>query len=266
MATRVSMPPMTSIFDVSKKHIHVTGASSGLGQHFSTLLAGLGARVSFSARRVELIDQLATDLRAAGGEAFSVPCDVTSQDSILDALTRSEAEFGPVDALINNAGASIPGPVLDMSLDDWSSVLKTNLDSVWIASQEAARRAVERDRVCSIVNIASIAGIRTYTNVTPYVASKAGVIGITKNMAIELARTKVRINAIAPGFFDTELGGRYRSQDPDRRKALLERIPMGRVGRHNELNGVVLLLVSDASSYMTGTVTVVDGGHSEGSL
>ena len=257
---------MTDLFDVSGKHIHVTGASSGLGRHFATVLAQRGARVSFGARRLERIEALAKELAGTGGEALAVACDVTSKDSLVSALDASEEAFGPIDALVNNAGTSLPAPVLDLALEDFQSVVKTNLDSVWISSQEIARRSIVRKRACSIVNIASIAAIRTYMNVSPYVASKAGVIALTRNMAVELSRTGVRINAIAPGFFDTELGAEFRAKYPERRAAQIERIPMGRVGEHGELDGALILLVSDASTYMTGTVIVVDGGMSQSAI
>ncbi len=257
---------MVDRFSVHQKHIHVTGASSGLGRHFVTMLAGQGARVSFGARRLDRIVSLAQDLNEAGHEAFSVACDVTSEGSIVAAISSSEDAFGPIDVLINNAGTSIPKPVLETTLDEWNAVLDTNLGGVWIASQEVARRAVGRGRACSIINIASIAGIRTYARVSAYVASKAAVIQLTKNMAVELARQNVRINAIAPGFFDTELGEEFRKHNPDRRREQVERIPMGRVGEHAELDGAVMLLASDASSYMTGSVIVVDGGHAESGL
>lgn len=238
----------------------VTGASSGFGRHFADVLAAAGARVVLAARRSELIESARDEIRAAGGEAMAVTMDVTDSASIAAALDQVEQEFGEVvTVVVNNAGITIPKPLLDLSDDDWESVVDTNLNGVAFVTRETARRMIAASKGGSIVNIASILAVRVQKLLTSYAASKAAVVQFTKTAALELAQNDIRVNAMCPGYFNTELNrGWLASEDG---QALTNRIPQKRVGELDELNGPLLLLASDAGSLMTGASIVVDGGH-----
>ena len=257
---------MSSLFTVRDRHILVTGASSGLGNHFAMMFAEEGARVTVLARRADRLKGLVSEIKHRGGDAVALTCDVNDDQALKTAFDAAEKAHGPVQVLVNNAGITRPGAAVDLKRADWNAVMDTNLNAVWVASQDMARRMIAQGTRGSIVNIASIGGIRTFAMVTPYVVSKAGVIAMTRNLAIELAQKGVRVNAIAPGLFDTELGIEYRAANPGRREGMLSRIPMARLGDYRELDGAMLLLASDASTYMTGEVIVVDGGYSQNSI
>jgi len=252
---------LSDLLGIRDRVILVTGASSGLGRHFAEMLARRGAKVVAVARRTERLDELAHTL--AGTSFLALSADVTDAAAMTRVLDQAEAAVGTIEVLVNNAGITLPGPVAELPREDWRRVIDTNLNAAWMIAQEVARRLIAAKKPGSIVNIASIAGIRTMGLVSPYVASKAGLIALTKNMAVELAPHGIRVNAIAPGLFDSELGNNYARRNPERRAKMRERIPMGRVGRHDELDAPLLLLASDAGSYMTGSVVVVDGGFSE---
>ena len=237
----------------------VTGASSGLGRHFARVLAAHGAKVAIGARRMDKLVTLAEEIRASGGEALLVELDVTDEASVEQAIGRSADALSGLDILINNAGIVIAKPVLEMSLDEWDAQVATNLRGAFIVARAAARRMAEQGGG-SIVNIASIAGLRTGGHISAYAASKAGLIHLTRNLAIELARSKVRVNALAPGYIETELNTEFFASKAG--EDLIKRIPQRRLGRPEDLDGPLLLLASDASRYMTGAVLVVDGGHS----
>lgn len=246
------------IFSLSGRHALVTGASSGLGRHFAGVLANAGARVTVGARRQEALAKTVETIQAAGGEAQSVPMDVTDSASVDRAFAAAEEKFGPVGIVINNAGVTVTKAALDMTEADWSSVVETNLHGSWIVAQHAARRMVPHDGGC-IVNIASILGLRVGGGVAPYAISKAGTIQMTKALALEWARYKIRVNALAPGYIETELNDDFFASEAG--KALIRRIPQRRLGLAKELDGALLLLASDAGSYMTGSTIAVDGGH-----
>ena len=250
---------MPDPFDLKAKHILVTGASSGLGQHFATFLAGAGARVTLAARREAALVQTVGDIRAANGQAHSVVMDVTDAGSIGRAFERAEEGFGPVTVLVNNAGVTATRAALELDESAWDSVIDTNLKGVWLAAQEAARRLVRHKLGGSIVNIASILGLRVAGGLVPYAISKAGVVQMTKALALEWARYGIRVNALAPGYIETELNSDFFAGDAG--KALIKRIPQRRLGKASELDGPLLLLASDAGSYMTGSVIAIDGGH-----
>lgn len=250
---------MPELFEIRAKHALVTGASSGLGQHFADFLAQSGAKVTLAARREAALARTVEDIRAAGGQAQSVVMDVTDAGSIGRAFDRAEEGFGPVTVLINNAGVTATGSALDLTEKSWDQVVDTNLKGVWLAAQEAARRLVRHGVSGSIVNIASILGLRVAGGVGPYAVSKAGVVQMTKALALEWARYGIRVNALAPGYIETELNSDFFASDAG--KALVRRIPQRRLGRASELDGALLLLAADAGSYMTGSVIAVDGGH-----
>jgi NAD(P)-dependent dehydrogenase (short-subunit alcohol dehydrogenase family) len=245
-----------NLFSLTNQHALVTGASSGLGRHFAAVLANAGARVTVAARRETALEQTVATI---GAQAQSVRMDVTDATSIEQAFARAEQQFGPVGILINNAGVTITRAAVDVAETDWTSVIDTNLKGAWLVAQHAARRMIQHDTGGSIVNIASILGLRVAGGVAPYAISKAGVIQMTKALALEWARYKIRVNALAPGYIETELNDDFFSSDAG--KALIRRIPQRRLGEARELDGPLLLLASGAGSYMTGSVVAADGGH-----
>jgi NAD(P)-dependent dehydrogenase (short-subunit alcohol dehydrogenase family) len=246
-------------FSLEGKVALVTGASSGFGKHFATVLSQAGAKVVLAARRTELIQAEADKIIAGGGEAMAVTMDVTSSASIAAALDEIESGFGVVTIVVNNAGITIPKLLLDLSDDDWSNVIDTNLTGVAYVARESARRMIAAGVGGSIVNIASILAERVQKALTNYAASKAAVVQFTKAAALEFAQYNIRVNALCPGYFNTDLNSEWFKTSEG--QALIKRIPQRRTGTLSELNGPLLLLASDAGSLMTGSAVTVDGGH-----
>ncbi|WP_415357794.1 SDR family NAD(P)-dependent oxidoreductase [Halioglobus sp. Uisw_031] len=246
-------------FSLEGKVALVTGASSGFGQHFATVLSQAGAKVVLAARRTELIQAEADKIIAGGGEAMAVTMDVTSSASIAAALDEIESAFGVVTIVVNNAGITIPKLLLDLSDDDWTNVIDTNLTGVAYVARESARRMIAAGVGGSIVNIASILAERVQKALTNYAASKAAVVQFTKAAALEFAQYNIRVNALCPGYFNTDLNSEWFKTSEG--QALIKRIPQRRTGTLSELNGPLLLLASDAGSLMTGSAVTVDGGH-----
>ncbi|WP_461352720.1 SDR family NAD(P)-dependent oxidoreductase [Bradyrhizobium sp. USDA 4454] len=247
------------VFEVRDRHVLVTGGSSGFGRHFAGFLAGNGAKVTLAARRVDALASVVADIDASGGKAQGVTLDVRLAAKVDEAMKQAEAAFGPIHAVVNNAGVTATKPALEQDEGNWDSVIDTNLKGVWLVAQAAARRMVANKVNGSIVNIASILGLRVAGAVAPYAVSKAGVIQMTKALALEWARYRIRVNALAPGYFATELNDDFFESDYG--KALIKRVPQRRLGKIDELDGPLLLLISDAGSFMTGSVVAVDGGH-----
>lgn len=247
-------------FDLSGKTALVTGASSGLGEHFARCLGAAGAAVVLAARRADRLKVLQAELAAKDVTASAIDLDVTSSESIAAALESA----GHIDIVVNNAGISIVKPALEMPEQDWDSVVDTNLRGAWLMAQGAARRWVAAKKPGVIVNIASILGLRTIGQVAPYNASKAGLIHLTRALAMEWARYNIRINAICPGYIETEMNSAF-WKTPGGQK-LIDRIPQRRIGKPEHLDGALLLLSSDAGEFMTGSVITVDGGHTVSSL
>lgn len=246
-------------FYLTGKVALVTGASSGFGKHFATVLSQAGAKVVLAARRTELIQAEADKIIAGGGEAMAVTMDVTSSASIAAALDEIESAFGVVTIVVNNAGITIPKLLLDLSDDDWTNVIDTNLTGVAYVARESARRMIAAGVGGSIVNIASILAERVQKALTNYAASKAAVVQFTKAAALEFAQYNIRVNALCPGYFNTDLNSEWFKTSEG--QALIKRIPQRRTGTLSELNGPLLLLASDAGSLMTGSAVTVDGGH-----
>lgn len=250
-------------FRLDGQLVLVTGASSGLGEHFARLLCGAGARVAVAARRVEKLQALVQELASAGGQARAVALDVTDPASVRRCFDEL-ADWGAPDVTINNAGVTVTKPALQQTPEDYDQVLDTNLKGCWLVATEAARRLVAVGRGGSIVNIASILGERVAGGVAPYSISKAGVIQTTKALALELARHRIRVNALLPGYVVTDLNRNFLTSEPGEK--LRARIPTRRFGELSDLDGPLLLLASDAGAAMTGATLAVDGGHLVSSL
>lgn len=248
------------LFDVRGKVALVTGASSGLGESFSRCLAARGAVVVAAARRLDRLEALVRE----GGAAHSVALDVTDPASVDSAMRQAGELAGPVDILVNNAGVADTKASLEVSEADWRRVLDTNLDGAWRMAQAAAKSMVASGRGGSIVNIASILGLRQATHLLAYAAAKAALVQVTKSLALEWARHGIRVNAIAPGYVVTEMNRDFFASDPG--QAVVKRIPQRRVGDPRDLEGALLLLASGAGAYITGSIVVVDGGHLVNSL
>jgi NAD(P)-dependent dehydrogenase (short-subunit alcohol dehydrogenase family) len=241
----------------------VTGASGGLGHHFALVLAQAGARVAVAARGAGKLDSLVAQIVGSGGQARAITMDVTDAQSVrtgLDAL----ADWGAPDIVINNAGITVTKPLLEQSEGDFDSVMATNVKGCWLVATEAARRMAAASVRGSIVNIASILGERVAGGVAPYAISKAAVIQATKAMALELARYGIRVNALLPGYVETDLNCEFLNSEAGQK--LRARIPSRRFGELADLDGPLLLLASDAGGAMSGSTLAVDGAHLVSSL
>jgi NAD(P)-dependent dehydrogenase (short-subunit alcohol dehydrogenase family) len=246
-------------FSLAGKTALVTGASSGLGRHFAGVLAGAGAKVAIAARRAERLEALAAEIRASGGVAEPVALDVTRTESVAAAFDAAERALGPVSVVVNNAGIPSASYLAKTGEAEWRGVLDVNLDGVFRVAQAAAQRMQKAGIAGSIVNIASILGFGVIKTLGSYAVSKAAVVQLTKALALELARDRIRVNAIAPGYFSTEINTGF--LDSEQGRKMLARVPFARAGELAELDGPLLLLASDAGSFMTGSVLTVDGGH-----
>ncbi len=249
----------SSLFDLTGEVALVTGASSGLGARFAQVLAANGARLVLVARRKERLDQLRDRIEGEGGLAIAVEADVLDRAAMQRAFDSAQAKFGTVTVLVNNAGVAQSARAIDMTEAEWRRVLSVDLDSVFAWSQEGARRMLAAEKTGAIVNIASVLGFGVSKGTAAYAVAKAGVIQLTKALALELAFKRVRVNAIAPGWFVTEINeGFLRSEKGE---AVKRAIPMGRFGEDGDLDGALLLLASQAGRYITGATLVADGGQ-----
>ena len=248
----------SELFDLTGRVALVTGASSGLGVRFAELLAENGAKVVLVARRADRLEALKQKIEAAGGQAIAVEADVLDRAAMVRAFDAAEKAFGTVTILVNNAGITHADRVAEMPEETWRRVTGTNLDSVLYWAQEAARRMLAAKQKGAIVNIASILGYGVSKGVSAYAVAKAGVIQLTKALALELAFKGVRVNAIAPGYVVTEINREYLA---GKGAEMTKHIPVGRFGETRDLDGALLLLCSDAGRFMAGATIVVDGGQ-----
>jgi 3-oxoacyl-[acyl-carrier protein] reductase len=250
------------IFNLTGRAALVTGASSGLGARFAEVLAANGAAVALVARRAERLATLKQKIDTGGGRAVAIAADVLDRAAMLRAFDAAEAAFGTVTILVNNAGVAHAGRAVELPEEEWHRVVGTNLDAVFFWAQEAARRMLAAKQPGAIVNIASVLGFGVSKGVVAYATAKAGVIQMTKALALELAFRGVRVNAIAPGWFVTDLNREFLTSPQG--AAMTKDIPVGRFGQDGDLDGALLLLVSDAGAYIAGATIVVDGGQMVG--
>ncbi|NMG41659.1 glucose 1-dehydrogenase [Chelativorans sp. ZYF759] len=239
----------------------VTGASSGLGLHFARLLASKGASVVLAARRREALDVACAEIQGNGGKARAISLDVTDAVSVTSAFAALESA---PDIVVNNAGVADNQPALEMEAATWDRVVDTNLKGAFLVSQAVARKLRAAGKSGSIVNIASITGLRPAGNLAAYAASKAGLVHLTKTLALEWARHGIRVNALCPGYIETDINRDFFASEAG--QVLVKRIPQRRLGKPEELDGALLLFASEAGSYITGATLAADGGHLVSSL
>lgn len=251
---------MTTDWGMKGQLVLVTGASSGLGMHFARTLAEAGADLILAARRRDRLETLATELGALGVRVHTAAMDVADAEGVEAALDEAIQALGRTPThLVNAAGVAVTAGLLKQTLSDWDQVMDTNLKGAWIVATACARRWVQAAQPGVVVNIASITGLQVAGGVAPYCASKSGLIQLTRSMALEWARHGIRVNALAPGYVETDLNREFLQSDAGQR--LRQRIPQQRFGQPQDLDAPLMLLLSEAGRYITGTVLTVDGGH-----
>ncbi len=250
MTTSGSIP-----FDLRAQKILITGASSGFGAHFAKVLARAGAEVVLAARRTDKLEQSKQEVEALGGKATLIAMDVSNAESVAQGF----AQLHDLTCIINNAGINEEGSAHTLANEQWDKVLDTNLKGVWLVSKEAIKLWKRNAKAGNIINIASIVGLRVANQLPAYAASKAGCVHLTKSLALDYARDNIRANVICPGYFETDINRDFMASEAGQKQ--IKRIPYKRMGQLDELNGVLLLLASPLSSYMSGSVITVDGAH-----
>ena len=257
---------MSSDFKVSLagRRALITGASKGLGAHFAQTLAAAGASVAVAARDENACAAVCAELGKYGVKSVAVAMDVNSSASVAQAVAKAASALGGLDIVINNAGVTQTVPLIDQDEAGWDRILDTNLKGAFLVGQAAARVMRDANNGGSIVNLASILGHRIAGQVAAYATSKAALVQLTKSMALEWARFGIRVNALCPGYIATDLNQDFLQSDAG--QALIKRIPQRRFGTLADLEGPLLFLCSNASSYVTGSSLVADGGHLVSSL
>ena len=254
------MSYIENLFSNEGKIALVTGSGSGMGVAFAKALAKSGAKVICAARRLDKVQQVADDINAAGGTAAAIALDIGDTESVTNVFNRAEEVFGTVDILVNNAGQIQFKPFPDIDDDEWINLLNVNLTGTMRMAREFSKRLIALDKAGSIINVTSVTGMQTLKNVPCYGSVKAALNQLTKQIAADLFDTKIRCNAIAPGYFMTEMVDWY--FETEQGQAEVARLPSKRIGDVKELEGVLLLLSSQASSFINGAVLPVDYGHS----
>jgi len=253
------MTVMTGSFDLTGKVALITGAAGGLGQSFARTLHMQGASVVLCSRNLKR-PELGALAKELGDNCQCLAVDVTSNASVQAAFELLDEQGLTVDILVNNAGIAVSGPAETLDEKAWNDVCDTNLRGAWVMSQQFATRLIEKQRSGSIINIASILGLQPSKGTVPYAVSKAGLIQMTRALALEWARYQIRVNAISPGYVETDINREFLQSDAAVEQ--IKRIPTRRLGEANDLSGPLLLLASEAGKHMTGANLVVDGGHS----
>lgn len=248
----------TQLFDLSGRVALVTGAGRGLGRTMSLALASAGANLALASRTPGELESLAAEVRGLGRDALPVACDVTNESSVEGAVRGTIEGLGRMDILVNNAGINVRKPMLELSVEEFDSVVETNLRGYFLCAQAAGRRLVEQGKG-KVINVSSILGHVGLPSQSPYASSKGGIEQLTKVLALEWATSGVQVNALAPTYFETPLT-RPLFEDPERHAFITGRTPMGRWGQPHELAGAVIFLASDASDFITGQSLLVDGG------
>ena len=257
---------MSYSIDLSGRVALVTGASGGLGAQFARTLARAGAAVVLAARRLERLKTLRAEIEAGGGDAHVVALDVTDTDSIKAAVAHAETEMGTIDILVNNSGVSVTGRLVDVTPDDYDHVMDTNVRGAFFVAQEVGRRMIARSRGAApgtftggrIVNIASMAGLRVLPQIGVYCASKAAVVHMTRAMALEWGRFGINVNAICPGYIDTEINHLHWQTEAGQK--LVQMLPRKRVGQPQDLDAVLMMLCANESHFVNGAVVAADDG------
>jgi len=256
--TNHPMGPLKN-FDLTGKAAIVTGASSGLGHHAARTLAAAGAKVAIAARRLEPLVELEKQITARDGRAIPLHLDVADPASVAACVKAAETELGPISILVNNAGVADSKPALEVSEDDWDRVVDTNLKGAWLMAQAVAGHMTRLGHGGAIVNMASVLGLAGSGQVPAYCASKGGLVNLTRALAVEWARHGIRVNALAPGYIETEINRDFLASEAG--QGLKKRVPLRRFGTPADLDGALLLLASDAGRYITGSILTVDGGQ-----
>lgn len=248
----------TDPFRLDGQVVLVTGASSGLGVHFARRLAQAGASVGLAARRLDRLEELAREIEAGGGKAVAVALDVNETSAIPGAIAAVEDALGPIDALVNNSGVSATARILDTTPEDFDHVMATNAKGAYFTAQAVARRMIEAGRDGRIINIASAAGLKPVPQLSVYAMSKAAVVHMTRSMAQEWLRRGINVNAICPGYIETELNAKHFTSEGGEK--LMAALPRKRLGVPSDLDGLILLLASPSSRFITGSIFTADDG------
>ena len=252
------------MFNLEGKNAFVSGASRGLGRQFANALAKAGANIVITSRTLESLETTKQEIEALGRKCIEIEMEVLKEDSIVNAVKRAEAELGPISILINNAGCNIRKPALEVTWKDWETVVDTNLKGAFFLAKEIAKGMTERG-YGRIVNIGSVTSIAGYAGLGPYGASRGGIKQLTMSLAHDWGDKGVTVNCLAPGWFKTEQNAKL-FENSEWVSYIEERIPLGRVGRPDDLDGTCIFLSSDASAYVTGQTLLVDGGISVGAV
>ena len=253
---------MHELFDLSGKVAVVTGASRGLGQYFGRALAGAGADLVITSRTLASLSEFKQEIESLGRKALAFQVDVLSESDIDDMVRAAVAEYGKIDILVNNAGLNIRSPAADFSWDDWDTVLQTNLKGNFFCARAVGKEMIKR-KYGRIINMGSCTCVFGMEGITPYCASRGGVLMMTRGLAVEWGKFGITVNVLAPGWFKTAQNAAL-YDNPEWVKNVKSRIPLDRPGQPNDLDGTVIFLASDASAYVTGQMILVDGGFTTG--